>query len=168
MRHDKPLPRLLSLLALAAFTLAVIFIVCALGAMRSLRGGEPAGMMFLALWLAAPYMVLNWIAHRCRARPPASIAALVCAGLTIGFLIFALAPMIGAPPNKWAGLAVMYIGLYQWIGVVLATIAVPMAWVRSAPHPENRCTSCGYDLRGLRGPRCPECGRAFRLLARPP
>jgi len=35
-----------------------------------------------------------------------------------------------------------------------------------------RCTRCGYDLRGLREPRCPECGTEFdpaeraRILAR--
>ncbi len=26
---------------------------------------------------------------------------------------------------------------------------------------ENRCTRCGYDLRGLTEPRCPECGTPF-------
>jgi hypothetical protein len=28
-----------------------------------------------------------------------------------------------------------------------------------------RCLTCGYDLRGLPEPRCPECGRAFDLAS---
>jgi hypothetical protein len=35
-------------------------------------------------------------------------------------------------------------------------------------YPAGLCTVCGYDLRGLSEPRCPECGSAFdpRELAR--
>jgi hypothetical protein len=30
------------------------------------------------------------------------------------------------------------------------------------PSPDNRfCLDCGYSLRGLLDPRCPECGRVF-------
>jgi hypothetical protein len=29
------------------------------------------------------------------------------------------------------------------------------------PLPEARCIGCGYPLRGLHEPRCPECGRPF-------
>ena len=28
-----------------------------------------------------------------------------------------------------------------------------------APHSTGTCNQCGYDLRGLPTPRCPECGR---------
>lgn len=27
------------------------------------------------------------------------------------------------------------------------------------PNPETHCPNCGYDLRGLRHIRCPECGK---------
>ncbi len=32
---------------------------------------------------------------------------------------------------------------------------------RSRHRHKNRCMECGYDLRGTRDPRCPECGTAF-------
>ncbi len=48
-----------------------------------------------------------------------------------------------------------------WIGLGLCVLG---AGVRAAPSRlwiprlEARCRRCGYDLRGLPGPRCPECG----------
>ncbi|HYE20540.1 MAG TPA: hypothetical protein VEA69_18980 [Tepidisphaeraceae bacterium] len=42
-------------------------------------------------------------------------------------------------------------------------------WVRSEPASEAgaavsvRCPACGYDLRGQREARCPECGAAFSI-----
>jgi len=32
----------------------------------------------------------------------------------------------------------------------------------TASEPARYCRQCGYELRGLTAPRCPECGRAFR------
>lgn len=31
-------------------------------------------------------------------------------------------------------------------------------------HNPDRCASCGYDLRGLPQPPCPECGTPFKRL----
>lgn len=31
----------------------------------------------------------------------------------------------------------------------------------AGPAALGRCGACGYDLRGLLAPRCPECGKAF-------
>jgi len=36
-------------------------------------------------------------------------------------------------------------------------------WRRS----KGRCQECGYDLRGIRGRRCPECGEYLRRKKRP-
>ena len=37
-----------------------------------------------------------------------------------------------------------------------------MAQTDSSGDPVNRyCLTCGYDLRSLAGPHCPECGREF-------
>jgi hypothetical protein len=42
---------------------------------------------------------------------------------------------------------------------VLAFIRGPLRrWRR---HRKGLCLNCGYDLRGLTEPRCPECGKAF-------
>jgi hypothetical protein len=39
--------------------------------------------------------------------------------------------------------------------------ASSLAAVPDAVVPPRRCASCGYDLRGLEQPRCPECGLEF-------
>jgi hypothetical protein len=45
--------------------------------------------------------------------------------------------------------------------VLLALVrGVPLA-ARLAPPPVPRCAGCGYDLTGLKGPVCPECGTGF-------
>src|SRR3954464_7844824 len=40
--------------------------------------------------------------------------------------------------------------------------APPISWTDS-PH----CEQCGYDLRALTEPRCPECGKPFDPTAAP-
>lgn len=37
--------------------------------------------------------------------------------------------------------------------------------VRIGYDPLTQCTSCGYPIRGLTEPRCPECGRPFDVAA---
>ena len=66
------------------------------------------------------------------------------------------------------------------LGIFLATIVAPLAWLmltllawrespeerstrRGAPAARVPCPTCGYDLTGLRGTRCPECGTEFTL-----
>ena len=41
--------------------------------------------------------------------------------------------------------------------------AAPITWTDSSPH----CDQCGYDLRALTEPRCPECGKPFDPNAAP-
>ena len=54
-----------------------------------------------------------------------------------------------------AGVQRRVIPLWPLAGLsVLATI---WAWRRRA-FPPGRCPSCGYDLHGLEGDQCPECG----------
>ena len=41
-----------------------------------------------------------------------------------------------------------------------------LAWRRSrelSPYGHQICTSCGYDLHGIEGNNCPECGEGFSL-----
>jgi len=47
-------------------------------------------------------------------------------------------------------------------------IAAVVAWKsrsthRSVEQSRIACSQCGYDMRGLSEPRCPECGRMYTL-----
>jgi len=67
-----------------------------------------------------------------------------------------------------------------WLVRFAVSCAAPLAGAviayqvvaRAAPRPkdvETRCRSCGYILKGLSCPRCPECGTVFdaQILVRP-
>lgn len=69
-----------------------------------------------------------------------------------------------------------------WPGLPADSALFAAAWAAllSLPHlarrlhaallsrRQGRCRGCGYDLRGLPGPLCPECGRPAPLLSPPP
>jgi hypothetical protein len=57
------------------------------------------------------------------------------------------------------------------VGAMLALaplLSVIVAFLTPSPEaqlPEDACASCGYDLTGLAGRRCPECGEEHRMLS---
>jgi hypothetical protein len=68
------------------------------------------------------------------------------------------------------------LGAASWHLVIVMTLAIPTGmllstgaalwnvgyWLFRRNHSEHeRCHRCGYLLRGLREPRCPECGTPF-------
>jgi hypothetical protein len=57
---------------------------------------------------------------------------------------------------------------FGWAGVLTCGCALFVRWI---PIPRRReafrCSGCGYDLRGLPGPLCPECGNPFRGIRYP-
>jgi hypothetical protein len=63
----------------------------------------------------------------------------------------------------WHGLAfntAMFAG--AWCVVLGATVAAARHTVARLRIGRGLCAQCGYDLRGAREPRCPECGTAVR------
>jgi hypothetical protein len=44
-------------------------------------------------------------------------------------------------------------------GVIVATALVLRVHEQAPPDGKTRCGNCGHALRGLREPRCPECGK---------
>lgn len=52
--------------------------------------------------------------------------------------------------------------LLRWATSLVAatvSVAIYVALRKTAPHDtETRCRKCGYILRGIPEPRCPECG----------
>ncbi|MEL6329951.1 MAG: hypothetical protein AAFR38_09830 [Planctomycetota bacterium] len=72
---------------------------------------------------------------------------------------------VGGAPNIGTTNGVMF-GVPLWFSVVLALPLVPLAAWRRRRIRRKRgfCVDCGYDLREIAGPVCPECGLA---VARP-
>jgi hypothetical protein len=48
-----------------------------------------------------------------------------------------------------------------WTLFLLSAAVAICFWSRAPRVRRGYCASCGYNLRGLREPRCPECGTAF-------
>ena len=71
----------------------------------------------------------------------------------------------GLPPQGW--LAPLAIGglvnftVFWALPSLLLCGAVAYGRRRWPEYGAGKCKTCGYDLRGLSEPRCPECGSAF-------
>jgi len=84
----------------------------------------------------------------------AAIAVGIGSGLGVSFLVFVAQALTPVVPDLVE--AVLVIGSY-----VLATTAtlVILRYRPTGPtDSETRCRKCGYILRGISEPRCPECG----------
>ncbi len=59
----------------------------------------------------------------------------------------------------WAELMLMAIFLAIFLGGILCVI-LALRWLlkNHSTDNETRCRKCGYILRGITEPRCPECG----------
>lgn len=95
-----------------------------------------------------------------------------------GVLVLALAAAWGVLTPVW----VAWLRGGGWVGVIAAALGIGavqglvfgLGFQLMLRGPTRRalraelcdrgvplCVSCGYDLRGLRSPRCPECGAGF-------
>jgi hypothetical protein len=69
-------------------------------------------------------------------------------------------------PSLIESSAADYIGGAIVILSLLGGGAVAYRFLRFPSRDEPVCQRCGYSLRGLREPRCPECGEAFKRTER--
>lgn len=60
-----------------------------------------------------------------------------------------------------AGLTVLFFFLPVACVVALAAGTIAVAWSSVRSIPRGYCAQCGYSLKGLTEPRCPECGTPF-------
>ena len=75
-------------------------------------------------------------------------------------MAYALTAILNSAPP---GLSPVVNSPIYWIaGVIMPTLfttALASSWVTHVESPdETRCRKCGYILRGITEPRCPECG----------
>jgi hypothetical protein len=103
--------------------------------------------------------------------------------------VWALAAVVAVVCGGMSAVAIRWlvsIGLSMWLAMIINTVACAIfgslaslflwyrPYVRFLRHYlQGRgvavCLKCGYNLRGLAEPRCPECGSAYNLrgLAEP-
>ncbi len=66
-------------------------------------------------------------------------------------------------PTATLTLRVDYVPLWPWLA--LSVLASGLLWWRAGRRVlPGHCRECGYDLRGLSGDKCPECGGLVRML----
>lgn len=80
-------------------------------------------------------------------------------------ILTGLMGLAGAVAPAWSGYLVADVGYADFFLLTIAAgvpgmLMIPL--IRNAPRRDDddsfRCEDCGYDLRGLTGGRCPECG----------
>jgi hypothetical protein len=75
----------------------------------------------------------------------------------VDYHVYRAAP---ATPTEPARGAWWFVRFPLWIPVLALSVPTLVYWfmlVRS--RPAWQCRGCGYDLRGVKGEACPECGR---------
>ncbi|HRP62344.1 MAG TPA: hypothetical protein PK400_03540 [Phycisphaerales bacterium] len=87
------------------------------------------------------------------------------ASLGLGAVLFVAALAMPTTPDALYALGIL--GLV--VGLILHSVAVMDRWIRQMrglprrrfvrdDPPVYKCHSCGYELQGVRGVYCPECG----------
>ena len=55
-----------------------------------------------------------------------------------------------------------FVSIPIWMPFALVALPTTLLWwLDRRRYPRGHCQRCGYDLRGLPEPRCPECGTTF-------
>jgi len=99
-------------------------------------------------------------------RRVASINAPIFYGFVLSTALFAAGPTLGvrfwnaSPSRFFLGMLVIMSPIYA-AGIALRRRRLRALRILSFHY--RGCLSCGYDLRAVDAPRCPECGAPFDL-----
>lgn len=145
---------------------------CVFGvAFQIASAGIPAPTSWISLSLRAagtlvvPPLCLGWLCRPLRRYGVVLQVTSVCAvSWTVTQVIFGALGLLGVAQFSTLGMAVaLAISLPIKWGIACAPLCgIVFLRNRYRPlYPPGHCTQCGYNLRGLPEPRCPECGTAF-------
>ena len=96
---------------------------------------------------------------------PRAVIAVAVGALAVaptGNLVNRFGRLADSLPRPWGTLIV--IGCVGAASSAITMIAYGLLTRRFGPkedHTETRCRKCGYILRGITEPRCPECGEVI-------
>jgi hypothetical protein len=173
-RHD--MSRLIAsiLLSILLFPLAaVLYLVTFIVLVETwIRRGDELGCLLAGVvtstlvgwyWIAVWRKTVNWTKTRVARTFGASAAAVgagAVAGLATGTLDQGFGYFIGSitPPLLWLVATVLV-----WRETDEERSARLRLQGRRGDGPAVPCPTCGYDMTGLRGTRCPECGCEFTV-----
>ncbi len=125
--------------------------------------GDIHPALWFALFLGAFLVGLGFICWPLRAY---RVVPGVALSASAGHLLVSLITMDHELFVTMAGgqFLLMYVGIFfsLWAIPSMLLCAVVFLHNRHWPvHSQGHCANCGYDLRGLPVPRCPECGVRF-------
>jgi hypothetical protein len=159
------------LFPLGAVLYLVVFVVCMearwFGRYNDELGLVVAGLVTSALaawyWVAVWRKAVNWTPARVASTRTAAAVAVgigVMAGMATGALEREFGYFIGSitPALLWLVATVLV-----WRETDEERSARLRLQNRRGDQPAVPCPTCGYDMTGLRGTRCPECGCEFTV-----
>jgi hypothetical protein len=116
-------------------------------------------------WLWVAWGVGLWLADSRAESRFRLIHRLLMAGTVLELLItIPMDAVVRRRANCYCGSGTFFALMFGLTGAVVAfgpVVVLMMARRLLVPPDKGRCEQCGYDLRGLPEPRCPECGKGF-------
>jgi uncharacterized membrane protein len=137
--------------------------LCYLGAIMSLStlarsSGWNTMMILTTLVLAAAALAICGIVQTVRLATAAGESVVIAALVGVGMLFPIMGAVLLLLINGRAT------GLLKSNGVSVGLMGVSEAEMRKLII--GACPTCGYDIRGLQSPQCPECGGAIPEVSR--
>jgi hypothetical protein len=168
--------QLLSRILLAMLMLPLATVVYVLSVAASLHlffgYGQPSASPFVVAGIVtwgfiAAYWVLLWREQvRWTSTRVAATLASCAAVLIPGVAVAGIVPALGGDAGFGTFLASVVTILLWIVATILIwreTTSERIERVRAMSDDAIACLNCGYNMTGLREPKCPECGGSFTL-----
>jgi hypothetical protein len=141
----------------------IVVAIITTGALRLGVGAASASLSITSPWLPSAVFIPSWIGIlgflACSTRSYRKTVWIALAGTVAPTVVgFAHSFLAGALPfsSSWSWLVFPIVAVAVWW-----LLAWPLLCLAVRIYTRRYPQRCGYDLRGLPQPRCPECGTPF-------